>query len=178
MSYVKMIIMVLMCAVFQDGIQATHMTRAGTTYARTRINLNKLHHPGLLKLQEKNERLPASKDSTANPTKPAVTTPTASSSSVVTTTKELSSAKRVIFSLLDQHRKILVDLAVVVASLNLDGVDLTDLLAIKDAFRNNPLLPTALSIKLQTIIAKQESLALRSKFLRTQKSFNVAKTLK
>lgn len=177
MSYVKMIIMVLMCAVFQDSIQATLPVRAGLSYIKRAGARNPNYSLNPIIKKRRMGRLPIPEGFTPHPLD-TVTTPTASSSSVVTTTNELSSAKRVIFSLLDQHRKILVDLAVVVASLNLDGVDLTDLLAIKDAFRNNPLLPTALSIKLQTIIAKQESLALRSKFLRTQKSFNVAKTLK
>ncbi|NBO99603.1 MAG: hypothetical protein EBU90_05685 [Proteobacteria bacterium] len=177
MSYIKMIIMALTCVIFQDAIQATLPVRAGLSYVKRAGARNPNYFLNPIINKQRIGRLPIPEGVTLHPLD-TVTTPTASSSSVVTTTEESSSAKKVIFSLLDQHKKILVDLAVVVASLNLDGVDLTDLLAIKDAFRNNPLLPTALSIKLQTIIAKQESLTLRSKFLRTQQSFNDAKTLK
>lgn len=153
MSYTKMIVIVLMCAVFQDGIQAAHMTRTGLTYARTRINPNNLHHAGLLKSPKKIGRLATGKDSTVNPIKPVVTTPLHTNSK--------SASKDALRLLLVKHKENLMNMTAIIASLNIDGLDLTDLLTLKDALRSDPF-TIAFATKLKIIIAKQKLPKLKS----------------
>jgi len=143
-----------MCAVFQNAIQAAHMTRTGLTYARTRINPNSLYHPGLLKPPKKIGRLPIGKDSTASPIKTVTTTTPLHKNS------KLASEDALRF--LAKHKENLMNMTAIVASLNLEGLDLTDLLTLKDALRSDPF-TIAFATKLKIIIAKQKLRNLRSK---------------
>jgi hypothetical protein len=158
MSYLKIIVMGFICAVFQDGIQAAHMTRVGLTYARTRINLNSLHYPRLRTGRssiDQGSRVHLI-ESTAKPI-------------ATDTIKTHPKSKDIVRSLLvetqqklDRHKENLMNMTAIIASLNIEGLDLTDLLTLKEALRSDPF-TIAFAAKLKFIIAKQKSPKLRSK---------------
>jgi hypothetical protein len=121
------------------------MTRIGITYMRAAGNPRNI---GLLKQpRTRIGRLPIPEGVTLHP----LTDAEEKSSN----TKKLSSAKNMGYSLLAQHKDGLMSLAIGITSLNLNGVDLPDLLHLKDVLRNSPF-PTVLAAKLRIIMAKNK----------------------